>query len=69
MPVITLKKTKQKPVPGFDHSTGKVGYKYLYTDTGNATSWGIAMKFVFEKGDPVPDKIAVEIRRAEGEAK
>jgi len=58
---IVLKRTKKKPVPGFDLDSGKVAYKYLYTDTGEASRWSVAIKFVVEKGEPVPEKLILDL--------
>ena len=59
---LVLKRTKKKPIPGFDLSSGKVAYKYLYTSSGEASSWNVAMWFVVEKGSPVPDELVLDMQ-------
>ena len=62
---MVLKRTKKEPVPAIAEGDGKllVGDRYLYTDTGQVTNWNFAIWFFIEKGNEVPDEIAVRIDR------
>ena len=65
MPTVVLKKTKAKPVLMYDFKTGEIEYQYLYTNTGKATDWGIALKLTFKKGQEPPDEITLRIELGE----
>lgn len=62
MPTVVLKKTRAKPTPVFQLPGFKVvGYKYLYTNTGKASDWGIAVQLTFKKGQEAPDEVTIRV--------
>ena len=67
VPTVVLKKTRARPIPIFEVPKGGiVKYKYLYTDTGKATSWTIALNLAFEKGVEPPKEIILRIEHGGG---
>jgi len=62
MSAVMLKKTKARLDPIIEVPTWKVvKYKYLYTDTGKASEWSIAVRLPIEAEKEAPDEITIRV--------
>lgn len=64
-----LTKSKPKYCIELDDKNNRItpGYRYLYTDTGSATVWAIAMKVFFKEDENPKKEIVIDINIERGD--